>query len=112
LAHDIRPTEQKVAALAKFYVGCSGWFYWHWRDRFYPPGAKTRDWFGHYAKTFNTVELNAPFYAWPTVRTVATWKAQPGRRRFLYTVKANELITHNPRVLADDRADQGLWSYC
>jgi uncharacterized protein YecE (DUF72 family) len=94
LSHCIRPAKQKVAALAKFYVGCSGWFYWHWRDRFYPPGSKTRDWFGHYAKTFNTVELNAPFYAWPTVRTVTTWKTQRGGRRFLYTVKVNELITH------------------
>ena len=22
-------------------VGCSGWFYWHWRGRFYPPGLPT-----------------------------------------------------------------------
>ena len=48
----------------------------------------------HYAKRFHTVELNAPFYAWPTVGTVKTWKKQSGRRRFVYTVKASELITH------------------
>jgi uncharacterized protein YecE (DUF72 family) len=79
------------------HVGCSGWFYWHWRDRFYPPGTPTSAWFEHYAKAFRTVELNAPFYAWPTVGTVNTWIKQAGRRRFVYTVKVSELITHVKR---------------
>ena len=95
LAHVLRPTKRHEAPkLSTHYVGCSGWFYWHWRDRFYPAGSKTSDWFAHYAKKFHTVELNAPFYAWPTVGTVNTWKKQSGRRRFVYTVKASELITH------------------
>ena len=78
-------------------VGCSGWFYWHWRDCFYPPGTPTNAWFEHYASQFRTVELNAPFYSWPTVGTVETWRRQPGRRRFTYTVKVCELITHEKR---------------
>jgi uncharacterized protein YecE (DUF72 family) len=95
LAHVSPPTKrQEAPKLSTYYVGCSGWFYWHWRDRFYPTGSKTSDWFSHYAKSFNTVELNAPFYAWPTVGTVKTWRKQSGRRRFLYTVKTSELITH------------------
>lgn len=95
LAHVPPPTKrQEALKLSTHYVGCSGWFYWHWRDRFYPAGSKTSDWFAHYAKKFHTVELNAPFYAWPTVGTVNTWKKQSGRRRFVYTVKASELITH------------------
>ena len=95
LAHVPPPTKRQEAAKhSSYYVGCSGWFYWHWRDRFYPAGSKTSDWFAHYAKKFHTVELNAPFYAWPTVGTVNTWKKQSGRRRFVYTVKASELITH------------------
>lgn len=60
-------------------------FYWHWRGRFYPARSKTSVWFTHYAKRFNKVELNAPFYS---------WRKQFGRRRFVYTVKASELITH------------------
>jgi uncharacterized protein YecE (DUF72 family) len=97
LAPDAQPKEQQTVKLAEFYVGCSGWYYWHWRGRFYPPDAQTSEWFTHYAKSFNTVELNAPFYAWPTVRTIETWKRQRGQRRLLYTVKANELITHTRR---------------
>lgn len=80
-------------------VGCSGWFYWHWRDAFYPPGLPTSQWFPHYAKRFRTVELNAPFYAWPTVATVQSWLRQAGRRRFVYTVKVSELITHEKRFV-------------
>ncbi len=79
------------------HVGCSGWFYWHWRDAFYPPGLPTKDWFDHYATRFRSVELNAPFYAWPTVATVESWRRQAGRRRFTYTVKVSELITHVKR---------------
>jgi uncharacterized protein YecE (DUF72 family) len=81
----------------RVYVGCSGWFYWHWRDCFYPAGTPTSAWFEHYAKAFRTVELNAPFYAWPTVGTVETWIRQAKRRRFVYTVKVSELITHVKR---------------
>ena len=94
LAQAASPTKLATPKLSTYYVGCSGWFYWHWRDRFYPTGSKTSEWFTHYAKKFHTVELNAPFYAWPTVGTVMTWKKQSGRRRFVYTVKASELITH------------------
>lgn len=79
------------------HVGCSGWFYWHWRGDFYPEALPTNRWFDHYASRFKTVELNAPFYAWPTVATVQTWLRQIQRRNFLYTVKVSELITHVKR---------------
>jgi len=59
-------------------IGCSGWFYWHWRDRFYPKDLPTKNWFDHYASNFRTVELNAPFYSWPTVANVETWIRQAG----------------------------------
>ncbi len=79
------------------YVGCSGWFYWHWRGAFYPAELPTSSWFAHYAKRFKTVELNAPFYSWPTVGTVESWIRQAGRSTFVYTVKVCELITHIKR---------------
>ncbi len=79
------------------HIGCSGWFYWHWRGDFYPSELPTSAWFSHYAARFKTVELNAPFYSWPTVATVRAWQRQLGRRKFLFTVKASELITHVKR---------------
>jgi uncharacterized protein YecE (DUF72 family) len=79
------------------HVGCSGWFYWHWRGAFYPQDLPTGQWFTHYAARFQTVELNAPFYSWPTVAAVKAWVRQAGRRQLVYTVKASELITHVKR---------------
>lgn len=78
-----------------YHVGCSGWFYWHWRGRFYPEEIPRTDWFRHYSENFDTVELNAPFYSWPILATVKTWLHQAEHsERFEYTVKVSELITH------------------
>jgi uncharacterized protein YecE (DUF72 family) len=75
------------------FVGCSGWRYWKWRDLFYE-GIPQPDWFKHYSGVFDTVEINASFYSWPTVASVQAWRRQPGARDFVYTVKVCELITH------------------
>jgi len=81
----------------QIYVGCSGWYYWHWADAFYPAELPRHRWFSHYARRFNSVELNAPYYSWPTLATVKTWLRQIGNRNFAYTIKVNELITHTKR---------------
>jgi Protein of unknown function DUF72 len=81
---------------ASVHVGCSGWRYWKWRDSFYA-GVPQPDWFEHYLKDFDTVEINASFYSWPTVASVQAWRRQPGDRNFIYTVKVCELITHVKR---------------
>jgi uncharacterized protein YecE (DUF72 family) len=96
---EARPATLQAAAQPApgVHVGCSGWFYWHWRGGFYPSDLPTAGWFPHYAARFKTVELNAPFYSWPTVATVKAWVRQADRRTFLYTVKASELITHVKR---------------
>jgi uncharacterized protein YecE (DUF72 family) len=75
-------------------VGCSGWFYWDWKDHFYPPRMPIKEWFSHYSAQFDTVELNAPFYSWPTLATVQSWVRQAQERQFFYSVKVCELITH------------------
>ena len=85
------------ALKASAYVGCSGWFYWKWRGLFYPDDLPTGEWFRHYAKRLDTVEINASFYSWPTVANVKAWRRQPGKRSFVFTVKVCELITHIKR---------------
>jgi len=82
---------------ASVYVGCSGWFYWKWRGQFYPEELPTGEWFSHYAEQFDTVEINASFYSWPTVANVKSWLRQAGEHRFVYTIKVCELITHLKR---------------
>ena len=87
----------KSVSTPQYFIGCSGWFYWHWRGVFYPEESTTTQWFGHYASRFRTVELNAPFVFVATVATVNSWIKQMGRRKFVYTVKVCELITHVKR---------------
>jgi len=77
-------------------IGCSGWYYWHWLGRFYPQDIPKSDWFSYYQRQFQTVELNAPFYSWPTATAVKTWLRQ-AEGDFLYSVKVCELITHIKR---------------
>ncbi len=86
----------------EIHVGCSGWFYWHWRGKFYPEELPTKEWFRHYTGTFDTVELNAPFYKWPRPATVRGWTrdAPPG---FRVTVKVNGEITHERRMVRTQR---------
>jgi hypothetical protein len=86
--------ECEEALKASAYVGCSGWFYWKWRGMYYPEDLPTSKWFDHYAKRLDTVEINASFYSWPTVAGVKAWRRQAGNRKFVYTVKVCELITH------------------
>jgi uncharacterized protein YecE (DUF72 family) len=93
------PAATGTATATHYHVGCSGWFYWHWKDHIYRDIARDK-WFQKYAATFGTVELNAPFYGWPTVATVQGWRRQlGGRRRFVYAIKVSERITHVKRFV-------------
>ncbi|MDQ6912989.1 MAG: DUF72 domain-containing protein [Verrucomicrobiota bacterium] len=82
----------------KAHIGCSGWFYWHWRGIFYPDTKRTDGWFKHYTENFHTVELNAPFYKWPKIATVKSW-VRNAPENFRYSVKVNRLITHEMRLV-------------
>ena len=75
------------------FIGCSGWFYWHWKGLFYPDDLEQSKWFKHYTKCFNTVELNSTFYRFPKPSTAKGWYRQ-APPSFIYTLKVNRLITH------------------
>jgi uncharacterized protein YecE (DUF72 family) len=90
------PPRRKGAG-RQYFIGCSGWFYWKWRGTFYPADLPTSEWFSYYARRFDTVEINASFYSWPTQAGVKAWLRAAGKRRFVYTVKVCELITHVKR---------------
>ncbi|GAB4335620.1 MAG: DUF72 domain-containing protein [Candidatus Abyssubacteria bacterium] len=84
-------------AKSKFFVGCSGWNYRHWKGVFYPEDISQKDWFQHYAKTFDTVEINNTFYNLPAEKTFRNW-AEQAEKGFIYSVKANRYITHVKRL--------------
>lgn len=74
-------------------IGTSGWVYPHWRGVFYPPDLPQSRWFEHYARHFDTVEVNNTFYHLPQEQTFREWEAQapPG---FVYALKASRYMTH------------------
>ncbi|SMC23026.1 Uncharacterized conserved protein YecE, DUF72 family [Desulfacinum hydrothermale DSM 13146] len=74
-------------------IGTSGWIYRHWQGPFYPEGLSQRRWLEHYARHFDTVELNATFYRLPAEKTFLGWKHKTPDG-FLWSVKAPRTITH------------------
>ena len=78
-------------------IGTSGWHYAHWEGPYYPDKLPKSKWFQHYAKDFDTVEINNTFYQLPKQQTFELWHSQ-APKNFLYTVKANRYITHIKRL--------------
>ena len=83
--------------MSELRIGTSGYVYPHWKGRFYPRQLPQRDWLGYYARHFDTVELNNPFYRQPERATFEKWRtAVPDDFRF--AVKLNRFITHIKRL--------------
>lgn len=77
----------------RYYLGCSGYFYFGWEGLFYPKGLDKNKWLEYYTKKFNSVEINSSFYHFPTAETIKGWYARTPKG-FVLTIKANRLITH------------------
>ncbi len=83
--------------MAQIRIGTSGWYYDHWRERFYPPDLPKREFLEYLSRRLNTVEVNNTFYNLPGASTFEAWreKTPPG---FLFAVKMNSYITHRKRL--------------
>lgn len=85
------------------HVGTSGWTYDDWNGPFYPKTVRGAERLSFYAERFDTVEVNATFYRFPTEAMVASWRRRLGRG-FHLVVKGHRIVTHRKRGL--DCADQ------
>ena len=83
-------------AMAEIRIGTSGWTYPTWRGAYYPEKLAQARWLEHYARQFDTAEINNSFYRLPTEATVARWRdaTPPG---FVFAWKASRFITHMKR---------------
>jgi uncharacterized protein YecE (DUF72 family) len=79
------------------HVGCSGWNYRDWRGEVYPAGLPASQWLAHYAKLFDTVEVNSTFYRLISQDAVARWIDQTPDH-FVFAVKASRYLTHVRRL--------------
>lgn len=83
----------KSAIMKTWWIGCSGFHYEHWKEKFYPAGLPQTKWFEFYCQYFNTVELNVTFYRFPRLNDLEKWFNR-SPQDFRFTCKAPRLITH------------------
>lgn len=77
----------------KWHIGCSGFYYKHWKKLFYPEDLPQSKWFEYYCTQFNTLELNVTFYRFPQLSFLENWY-QKSPANFKFSVKAPRTITH------------------
>ncbi|NIP57915.1 MAG: DUF72 domain-containing protein [Gemmatimonadetes bacterium] len=85
----------------RFLIGTSGFHYDHWRGVFYPPRLPKEAWFGHYARRFETVEINNTFYGLPEPETVDAWRER-APEGFVYAVKFSRYGSHMKKLKAPE----------
>lgn len=84
----------------KHYIGCSGFYYADWKEKFYPKDLSKKEWLPFYAENFNTVEINNTFYKMPVKKDLQNWKDKTPFD-FKFTVKANRYFTHQKKLKID-----------
>jgi len=88
---------KKGKGKTKFYIGCAKWGRKDWIGKLYPVGTKEKNFLEHYARLFNSIELNATFYKSPTVAQITAWQQKVGKD-FLFCPKFTQTITHLKRL--------------
>jgi uncharacterized protein YecE (DUF72 family) len=84
--------------MATIHIGTSGWYYDEWEGIVYPEKLPKQDRLTHYARLFDTVEVNNTFYGVPRTETLQNWyESTPSD--MVFAVKAWREITHEKRLL-------------
>ena len=92
-------------------VGCSSYYNRKWAGIFYPPDLPSKEWFTFYCEHFNTYELNASFYKFPTAKSLHTWHTKTPEG-FVFSVKAPKLITHSKKFVECSRELSDFYLAC
>ncbi|HSL11624.1 MAG TPA: DUF72 domain-containing protein, partial [Actinomycetota bacterium] len=86
----------------RFFLGTSGFSFDGWRHGvFYPEGLKKDDMLDYYSSQLTSVEINYTFRRFPTEKTLTTWRER-ARDGFVFTLKANQRITHFKKLADTD----------
>ncbi|MFW5857042.1 MAG: DUF72 domain-containing protein [Planctomycetota bacterium] len=89
-------------------IGTSGYTYDHWTGAFYPGDLPQDRWLSHYAKHFETVEINNTFYQLPDPHTFDNWAAS-APNGFVYAVKASRYLTHMKKLKDPEEPWSAFW---
>jgi uncharacterized protein YecE (DUF72 family) len=92
----------------QIFIGCAKWGRKDWIGKIYPKGTKEGDFLEHYARHFNSIELNASFYRIPTYQQTSGWRKKVGKD-FKFCPKVTGAISHIKRLKdAKDVTDRFL----
>ena len=82
------------SASPSLYVGCPIWTNKAWLGSYFPAGIREADYLHHYARQFNSLELNTTHYRIPDAPTVRKWRdaVSPG---FKFCPKLPQVISHD-----------------
>jgi uncharacterized protein YecE (DUF72 family) len=89
--------ESRAMNRPRLRFGTMGFSYSDWAGVFYPPGTKPGDYLAHYARHFDTVELDTTFHATPPVDRVRRW-ADVTPDGFRFCVKTPRDVTHEGAI--------------
>jgi uncharacterized protein YecE (DUF72 family) len=92
----------------RYYIGCSGWSYKHWKGVFYPDDLPQTKWLQHYVKHFNTVEINSTFYRFPRKEILQQWYNETPDD-FTFTLKGSRYITHMKKLKNVEESVQNFY---
>ncbi|MBA3679852.1 MAG: DUF72 domain-containing protein [Bacteroidetes bacterium] len=77
----------------KYNIGCSGYYYQNWKNKFYPVKLQPKQWLEYYSSVFNTVELNGTFYRTPKLEDLKRYAAVT-KDDFTFSAKMSKYISH------------------
>ena len=80
--------------MANIYIGTAGWSYKDWVPSFYPKAQTASfDWLNYYASYFDTVEVNATYYAYLSPKIVEGWlRKTSDNGEFKFTIKLIKIL--------------------
>lgn len=79
-------------------LGTSGWSYKDWIGPFYPAGTTAARYLAIYTQFFDTVEIDATFYATPSLRMIDAWRERTPDH-FSFSAKVPRAITHDAQLI-------------
>lgn len=89
-----------MTAYSNIRIGTSGYSFDDWKGPFYPAKLAKQHMFDYYATQFDTVEINATYYAIPRA-SVFELMARKAPAHFQFTVKAHASATHQRDQVAE-----------
>ncbi len=92
----LRPDLHRVLPVTqtRIGVGAPAWAVKEWLGQVYPLGTAPRDFLSHYARQFNSIELNSTHYGIPNEETVTRWR-ESTPSGFKFNVKFFQNISHH-----------------